>query len=273
LDLAANAASVALQYGFVAQGEALLRLALSLLQDATPLTVQLDGTVTSNHVSLRDAVGSLITIGAATPSHAKHGHLYVITSVLAWNDGFTWPVTSPGKIGTYAAILRSVSRALLAGQTTVAYPRCMTDNYIKDHEYLAAGQSILTKAALSAAAWTREQSQNPTHSPDALCSGAVDLLQTAAFFGDASSSLPVRECSAECWQLLAKYAAGSSSGGASVEVTRVMASLPHTVDRMCGHGVFAALTDLHAARAARRRQQDDDDAEKGCEDRGAVAEL
>jgi hypothetical protein len=267
VQLAVTSASVALLYGFVAQGEALLRLALSFLQDATPLTVLPDGTVVSNDTKLKDIVGSLVAIGAATPSHAKHGHLYVINSVLTWNDGFAWSNSSTGKLGTYSAVLRTLSRAL-QGETALAFPRCMTENYIKDQEFIVAAQELLNRAGLSAAAWVREQLQTPSQSMDALCNGALELFQTAALFGD-SASLCVCECSTESWQVLAKYASGSS-GNANVEVTRAMSVLPYVIDRLKKTGEFPLLTDYHAARATRKRvQQQEQEAGAGDEGGGA----
>ena len=249
IQLAATSASVALLYGLVAQGEALLHLALSFLKDTQPLTVLPDGTVISNDVKLQDIVHTLIAVGAATPSHAKYGHFYVVNSVLSWNDGFAWSNTSTGKIATYAAILRTVSRAL-QGEQWLNYPRCMTENYVRDREFIEAGQNLLSRAAQSAAAWIREQTENGSATQSSgLAQSALELFETAAIFGD-GASLPVCECSAESWLAVTKL-----SANANVEITRALSVIPHYISQVKGDDEFTVLTNYHGARAARKRVQ------------------
>lgn len=179
-------AAVAFQYGFVAQGEALLHLSINTLKEVPPTFTDVTGQLVSNDLEIIETVLQLVSIAAVVPSHAKFGHAYVASAVLAWNHTFPWLSSSVGRVSIYAAILRSMSRAA-KGELQYAFVKCGTGMYSSDPDFVAACIAIATEAAMSGvevleAMLTEHQADSTKH--PRIAQMAVELFETCCYFGD-----------------------------------------------------------------------------------------
>jgi hypothetical protein len=125
-------ASVAMQHGFVAQGEAVLQLCSAAMGEIRPLTVE-DGAVRVNDHATIQTVIHFMALSAAAPPHAKYGHLYGLVAAVEWCAGYPWPSVSHGGALVSAAAIRLVS-ALSQGTHKVHFAGCPAPSGYCDDE-------------------------------------------------------------------------------------------------------------------------------------------
>ncbi|CUG94215.1 unnamed protein product [Bodo saltans] len=246
-----EAAATAFLYGFVAQGEAILKLAMEFLKEMTSTSTKTDGSVVSNTTAIERVVLALIGLGAVTPSHAKFGHNYVLSAIQIWNDGFVWESSSTGRATVNCAIVRTVSKSLTDGGLSYKFTNCGTENYSKDTAYAESCVEIATTAATSTLLAMKAAGDSP---PNLLVMGrmALELFETCTVFANiaAKKAVAVREITADAWTI-----ANRCHTGTDVFYSRQLAAVTRFSMEFLGPEGFELATNVTAAREQRKKLQ------------------
>lgn len=248
LQMSVEAAGTAFLHGFVAQGEAILKLAMDFMKELVPRSTLGDGTVVGHCDDVLRSVLQLVGIGAITPSHAKYGHNYVLGAVSQWNDAFLWDASSTGRAEVNCAIVRCLSKGIAGGSLAYAFHKCGTSNYNKDPDYIKSSVELCTAAATSTLLALRAAGDNPP-SVTAMGRSAMILFETCVAFGDVlgEGAVGVREICSEAWAIANKCHTGTDVG-----YTRQFAALSRFAMGRLGSEEFSRATNVAAARAARK---------------------
>lgn len=246
-----EAAATAFLYGFVAQGEAILKLAMEFMKEMTSTSTKTDGSIVSNTSAIEKVVLGLIGLGAVTPSHAKFGHNYVLTAVQIWNDSFVWEASSTGRATVNCAIVRTVSKSLSEGGLSYKFTNCGTENYSKDTGYAESCIEIATTAATSTLLAMKAAGDSP---PNLLVMGrmALELFETCIVFANISAkkAVAVREITADAWTI-----ANKCHTGTDVHYSRQLAAVTRFAMEFLGVEGFELATNVATARAQRKKLQ------------------
>jgi hypothetical protein len=246
-----EAAATAFLYGFVAQGEAILKLAMEFMREMTSTSTKVDGSVVSNAIAIERVILALIGLGAVTPSHAKFGHNYVLNAIQIWNDSFVWEAASTGRATVNCAIVRTVSKSLTDGGLSYKFTNCGTENYSKDTSYAESCVEIATAAATSTLLAMKAAGDSP---PNLLVMGrmALELFETCIVFANigAKKAVAVREITADAWTI-----ANRCHTGTDVLYTRQLAAVTRFAMNFLGPEGFELATNVTTARAQRKKLQ------------------